>query len=194
MKINLNPEYNMPEIKTGSILISDPFLKDPNFDRTVILICEHNENGSFGLILNKPVEVKLEDVIEDFKGTNKELLIGGPVEQNTLHYIHTVEDGSIPGSVKVANGIFWSGDFEIIKSRIINGEFNLNKIKFFMGYSGWGEGQLQDEINQKTWFVADLGDNTIFEADTNSLWKRIMQLMGGELRWLANSPPDPRMN
>jgi putative transcriptional regulator len=193
MKINLNPEFNMPELKKGSIIISDPFLRDPNFDRSVILICDHDEKGTFGLVLNRPAELNLENVIDDFKGISKELLVGGPVQQNTLHYIHKFED-YYEGALEVVNGIYWGGNFEVIKEKINNNELDLDKIKFFMGYSGWDFGQLQEEINEKSWFVADLGDNSIFEADSSNLWKRVMEIMGGELRWLANSPQDPRMN
>jgi putative transcriptional regulator len=193
MSLNLHPEYNMPEVKRGSILISEPFLKDPNFDRTVILICEHNENGTFGLVLNRPVEVKLGEVLEDFEGNNKELLIGGPVQQNTLHYIHKLGD-EIFDSIELVNGLYWGGDFDQLKVKIIENSLDLNMIKFFIGYSGWDAGQLVQEIEEKTWFVADLVDNSIFEADSTNMWKRVLEIMGGELKWLANSPADPRLN
>ncbi|MEQ8358176.1 MAG: YqgE/AlgH family protein [Cytophagales bacterium] len=193
MNINLYPDYNMPEVKKGSILISEPFLKDPNFDRSVILICEHNENGTFGLVLNRPIEVKLGEVLEDLEGNAKELLIGGPVQQNTLHFIHKLGN-EIIDSIELANGIYWGGDFEQLKIKIISDSIDLDKIKFFIGYSGWDAGQLDREIEEKSWFVADLGDNSIFEADSTNMWKRVLEIMGGELKWLANSPSDPRLN
>ena len=151
----------MPEVKRGSILISEPFLNDPNFDRTVVLICEHDENGTFGLILNKTVEIKLEDVLEDFEGLDKQLMIGGPVQQNTLHYIHKLGD-ELPESKEIAPGIFWGGDFDILKTMLKEHLIDMNKIKFFLGYSGWDVGQLDNEIEEKSWFVADLSDDSYF--------------------------------
>jgi putative transcriptional regulator len=193
MKLNLNSDYEMPEVKKGSVLISEPFLNDPNFDRTVVLICEHNEQGTFGLVLNRPVEIKLGDVLEDLTGVDKELLIGGPVQQNTLHYIHKLGE-EIVEAEEISKGIFWGGDFNQIKTMILAESIDLDKIKFFLGYSGWDAGQLDREIEEKAWLVADLGDDSIFEAESDSMWKRVLQIMGGEVSWLANSPSDPRLN
>lgn len=193
MKINLFPEYKMPEVRRGSVLISEPFLKDPNFDRTVVLICEHNDDGTFGLVLNRPVDVTLGEVLEELEGIPKELLIGGPVQQNTLHFIHKLGD-EIVDSIELVNGIYWGGDFEQLKTKMTSEDIDLDKIKFFIGYSGWDSGQLEMEIKEKSWFVADLGDNSIFEADSTNMWKRVLEIMGGELKWLANSPSDPRLN
>ncbi len=185
--------YKMPEVKKGSILISEPFLNDPNFERSVVLICEHNEDGTFGLVLNRPIEVKLGEVLEEFAGNEKELLIGGPVQQNTLHYIHKLGD-EIAGSIELSNGIFWGGNFEQLKFKLISQTLELDKVKFFIGYSGWDYGQLDREIEEKSWFVANLGDNTIFEASAENLWKRVLEIMGGELKLIVNSPSDPRLN
>jgi putative transcriptional regulator len=184
---------NMPEVKTGSVLISEPFLKDPNFDRTVIIICKHSEEGSLGFVLNRPVELKLEEITEDFGGMDGDIFIGGPVQRNSLHFLHKgIVD--IGDSQQVAPGLFWGGSFEDLKWKIKSGEISREDIRFFLGYSGWDKGQLDEEIDHKSWFVANLGDDSIFDIDPERLWRKILKHMGGKFKIVSNYPHDPRLN
>ena len=98
----------------GNLLLAEPFLKDPNFKRTVVLLCEHNEDGAFGLVLNKKLEFKVDDVLPEFPIENIDLYYGGPVGPDTLHFIHQYGD-LIEGSLKRKDDIYWSGNFEQIK-------------------------------------------------------------------------------
>src|SRR4029077_16781585 len=97
----------------GKILISEPFLNDPNFKRTIILLAEHNEEGSIGFILNKPTNLKIKDTIEDFPEFDAIVYYGGPVQLNTLQFIHKAGD-IIEGSLEIADGLFWGGSFDIL--------------------------------------------------------------------------------
>ncbi|MFP4091380.1 MAG: YqgE/AlgH family protein [Cyclobacteriaceae bacterium] len=180
--------------RRGDLLISEPFLPDPNFERSVILICENNEMGSFGFVLNKPTELKLADVVEEAEGFDKVLHSGGPVEENTLHYIHRCPE-LIPGGEDLGNGIYWGGDFEQLMSVINTRQLSTDQVLFFVGYSGWAAGQLDAELQENSWFVhhqASVED--VFDDSAEQLWRKVLRNMGGKYRMYSNYPTDPRLN
>ncbi len=187
-------DKNIPDPKRGDFLISEPFLPDPNFERTVILVCEHNEEGTFGLVLNKVTDLTLNDVMEeDFSFLGK-LNVGGPVEHNTLHFLHRL-DRPIEGSVQIAKDLYWSGSFEEIRILIETGNIEENDIRFFVGYSGWSEGQLREELDRQSWFVKSGASSAqVFDLDADRLWKSILKEMGGKYKVFSNYPADPRLN
>ncbi len=184
---------NMPEVQEGSILISEPFLKDPNFDRTVIIMVKHNDEGSLGFVLNRPLDLTLGEVANDFESMSNALFVGGPVQQNSLHFLHkgSVE---ISESTLVSPGLYWGGSFDDLKWKMKSGEIKNEDIRFFLGYSGWDSGQLADEISGKSWIVANLGDDSIFDIAPQNLWRHILEHMGGEFKVVSNYPEDPRLN
>jgi putative transcriptional regulator len=188
-------EYkNIDQPQKGDLLISEPFLPDQNFERTVILLCEHNEEGSFGFVLNKQSILKVEEVIEEVEGYNQTLYVGGPVQQNTLHFIHNVPDLEA-GSQKIKEDLYWGGDFNTLLNLINSNTISEEEIRFFVGYSGWSNEQLQQEINQNTWMIArDVHASRIFHADPNTLWKNVLQSMGGRFKVYSNYPSDPNLN
>lgn len=192
---------NLPKIQNflmnetpnaGKVLIAEPFLGDPNFERSVVLICEHNDEGSFGLVLNNVSKNTIADVVDDIY-VDFPLFVGGPVEQNTLHFVHRLGH-LIEDSIDLGNGIFWSGDFESVKSLLSIGTIKTEDIRFFIGYSGWGAGQLGNELAQNTWFVSDINSDVLFEEYTNQFWRTVLKRMGGDYKVLANYPVDPRLN
>ncbi len=186
-------EGNTREPAKGKILISEPFLPDPNFTRTVVLICEHNEEGTFGLVLNKPSLLHLKDVMENISRKDHLLYIGGPVQQDTLHYIH--RRGDIDGAIAIAPGIFWGGNFEKMLLLLESGQADPKDFQFFLGYSGWGKTQLLDELAQNSWIVSDIvTPRQIFETAADSLWKQVLSEMGGKFKMFSNYPLDPRSN
>ncbi len=176
----------------GCCLISDPFLPDPNFERTVVLLCEHNEDGSFGFILNKPSILNFADVMDNADGFNSLLYVGGPVQQDTLHFIHKIPG---LGGDKITEGIYWGGDFDQVMQMINNGTIDQSDFRFFLGYSGWSQGQLDEEIKENSWIVYQQPDiANIFDMESDILWKNILKGMGGKFRMFANYPIDPRLN
>lgn len=179
--------------RPGTLLIAPPMLQDPNFRRTVVLLCEHNDEGSFGLILNRPLDVELNDVLEDFLPFDDQLGLGGPVQRNTLHFVHRRED-LIPESIELPNGVHWGGDFDTIKTLLQSGNLSNDEIRFFVGYAGWSPGQLDDEIDNDGWIVTEPTTDAIFPEDPSTLWRAVLRSMGGEYAVLANFPDDPRMN
>ncbi|MFT6828166.1 MAG: putative transcriptional regulator [Roseivirga sp.] len=192
--MRLEYDKNIPDPKNGDLLISEPFLNDPNFDRTVILICENGLEGTFGLVINKTTDLLLDEVMNETIDFNGRLYIGGPVEQNTLHYIHRINI-PIEGAIALGNGIYWSGDYEQIKELILTGRVSEEDIKFYLGYSGWSLGQLREELDQQSWFVKpNATERQIFEMDEDALWKSILHEMGGKYKVFSNYPADPRLN
>lgn len=177
----------------GSLLVSEPFLNDPNFTRSVILLCEHSEEGSLGFVLNQPSDIILEDLGEEFENIDIPVFFGGPVEHNTLHFIHTLGT-KIDNSVPLNHHYYWSGDLkEILKLLRLN-IIKANEIRFFLGYSGWSKGQLQREIEAKTWIVLDQTDDNLFQWEAKDLWRNVLRSKGGQYKQLSNYPLDPRLN
>lgn len=185
-------EIQIPE--AGDLLISEPFLQDENFVRSVVLLCEHNAEGSFGLVINKPSILKLGELIEELSFLEKEVFVGGPVEQNTLHFIY-LGDSQLEGSISLGKNLWWGGDFDSLVEKLKTGLFNPDSIRFFLGYSGWGESQLKDELDEETWIIcrSDIDLHT-FEYTPEELWRNLLKNMGGEFKVIANYPLDPRLN
>lgn len=182
------------QIKTitkGNILIARPAVYDYTFNRTVILITDHNDKGSVGFILNKPLNQDVSTFISEFE-SEFPVYEGGPVETQNLYYIHKRPD-LIANSEKISHGLYWSGDYEDVRDAINSGLIQKDEIRFYLGYSGWGENQLKTEIDENAWIVVDEKVD-IFQDWDNNLWKEQMKNLGGEhLIWL-NTPADPSMN
>jgi len=179
--------------KKGSFLVSEPFLPDPNFERTVVLLCEHNEEGSFGFVLNKISTVMLEDIIEDINEFEYPVYVGGPVQQDTLHFLHKAD--YLEGGVEIGDGLYWGGNFEQLLILIESKAINPDDFRFFVGYSGWGPGQLDDELEADSWIVAhDATKQLVFENDNDSLWKTVLEKLGGRFSLYSKYPTDPRLN
>ena len=185
-KNNFQPER-------GSLLISEPFLPDPNFERTVILLCEHNQDGSFGFVLNKASAVMLDEIMEDVADFNEKVYIGGPVQQDTLHFVH--RQPNIEDSIQIAEGLYWGGNFDQVLSLIDTKQVLGSDFRFFVGYSGWGEGQLNDELKADSWIVANYAtSDLVFNTHEDELWKVVLKELGGRFDVYSNYPIDPRLN
>jgi putative transcriptional regulator len=177
----------------GKLLVSEPFLADPNFERTIIIMCEHNDDGSFGFVLNKPSLAKVADVLDELKKFKGMAFVGGPVQQDTLQYVHRIP--GLDNAIEILEGVYWGGDFEKIRLLIETKQINKADIKFFLGYSGWSAGQLNDELKENSWIVSDQVDaELIFETDPEIMWQKALKLMGGRFSVYSNYPLDPRMN
>lgn len=190
--LNINPD-NKLEPAIGRVLVSKPFLDDPYFKRTVILLCDHNEEGSFGFVLNKYVDMDLSDIQLDIPGKEIKLAIGGPVENRNVYYIHRHND-LLTDSIHIVDDIYLGGDFEDLKEVLSDPEFDPKTVRFFIGYSGWGENQLDDELKADSWFVASCPADLIMDTDVDDLWKEVLKRMGKKYAPLANFPVDPSLN
>lgn len=177
----------------GKLLIAEPsILNDNSFNRTIIFLTEHTVNNSVGFILNRPLNYSVNDLIPDIDCSFK-IYQGGPVEQDNLYFVHKIPE-LIPESIEVANGIFWGGNFNSLKELLNNNLLKSSDIRFFLGYSGWENKQLENEINQNSWFVAENNTNTIFSTEEEDLWRKKLLEKGGEYKIWANAPSDFNLN
>ena len=177
----------------GRLLISEPFLPDPNFERTVVLLCEHNEEGSFGFVLNKPSILKVNEVMEELTNLDNLVFVGGPVQQDTLHFIH--RNATLENAVEIVERIYWGGAFENLMLLLETRQIAAGDVRFFLGYSGWGPGQLEAELEQDSWIVCDyVTDQLLFDTGSDVMWRKALENMGGRFSVYSNYPVDPRLN
>ena len=178
----------------GNLLIADPsILNDTSFNRSVILLTEHDLNdGSVGFILNKPTDYILQDLMPDIN-CHFRIYSGGPVEQENLYFIHKVPD-LIPDSIEVSDGIFLGGDFKTIGNLLNEDKIKNEDIRFFLGYSGWETSQLLEEIKIDSWLIAENKYPNIFNIDSSLIWKRQLLKFGGNYSIWANAPSNPSLN
>ena len=177
----------------GKILISEPFLLDYYFKRSVVLLCDHSDEGSFGVIMNKPLSVKLNEVVKDFPDFAAPIYLGGPVQNDSLFFLHTIGD-KIEGSVEVINGLFWGGDLEQIKELISLNMISPEQIRFYIGYSGWTSNQLEEELERNSWVVSRESSECLLNTDPNLMWAKSLQKLGGSYTFWPNFPNDPGQN
>jgi putative transcriptional regulator len=177
----------------GGLLLSEPYLADPNFERTTILLTEHNEEGSVGFILNKPSDSRVSEIMDDLKEFDSRVFIGGPVQQDTLHFVHRI--GTLTDAIEIAPGLYWGGNFDQLVALVDTQKIAATDIKFFLGYSGWSPGQLEEELKIDSWIVSDqVSEELVFETDPEQMWKTAMRGLGGRFSIYSNYPEDPRMN
>jgi putative transcriptional regulator len=179
--------------KSGCLLIPDAFLPDPNFSRSVVLLVEHNEDGSLGFVLNKASGYTLEQLVHNM-ACNAPVWTGGPVQPETLHWLHRYQQ--LEGAVEISNGIYWGGDYEQLKTGLQNGNFRQEDLRFFHAYSGWAAGQLENELAEGSWIISEASAAVVFNPlkSEQQLWKTLMKALGGEYALLANAPEKPWLN
>lgn len=177
----------------GTLLIANPFLKDPNFSRTVIFLCEHTEEGSFGFVLNKKFPKPLEELVPNLNVTNFPVYQGGPVQKDALHFLHQYPQ-LISGGEEVMENIFWGGNFESLLINLKNNDINKNHTRFFIGYSGWSEGQLNEEMKEESWLTVKATRKLIFDTKPEDIWKNSLKHLGGNYEMMINFPIDPQLN
>lgn len=178
----------------GTLLVSEPFMKDPNFKRSVVFLTEHGENGTLGFVINQPSVLLVDDLISMMEGANFPVYVGGPVAMDTIQFLHRCPD-KISGGEEIAKGVYWGGNFESLKALIAQGEISQHDVKFFVGYSGWGEQQLKDELEENTWIVSDQYDSdVIFSTDEEALWKEVIIKLGPKYAHISQFPNNPNLN
>ncbi len=172
------------EIKNGLVLLAEPFMRDPNFTSAAVLLCEHTEQGSTGFILNRPLDISVRELLPDFPDFKAPVFLGGPVETDTLHFLHRYGH-ILNDAAEVIPGIYWGGDFGQLHALVEQELISPDGIRFFVGYSGWGEDQLRRELEQGSWIVADMHPNYLFKSRPTGLWKEIMRNKGDNYGVLA---------
>jgi putative transcriptional regulator len=182
------------QINQGQILISDPFMQDDYFKRTVVALCDYSKNdGAVGFILNKPTHLSMQDVLFDFPEFEGLIYYGGPVSNETIYYLHCKGE-IIDNSREIAKGLYWGGDFSTIKFLIKTEVITPKDIKFYIGYSGWSPGQIEDEIETNSWIVDELSANHVFSKYPTELWQQTMHIKGNNFSVLADMADSVSLN
>jgi putative transcriptional regulator len=189
----INIKTNNVRPARGKILISEPFMVDYYFKRSVVLLAEHNKDGTFGVIINKPMDLKFDDAIKDFPAFDSKIYLGGPVKTDSLFFIHTLGE-EIEGSLKIYDGLYWGGDIEVIKEMIELHQINDTDIRFFIGYSGWVPNQLNMELKRDSWVVSQITTDVIMDTEPKKLWKKTLIQLGGKYKQWTNFPSEPALN
>jgi len=168
-------EKHIIKPQQGIILISEPALRDFYFRQSIVLLADHSKEGSFGIIINKPIEAQLNDILKDFPEFHAPVYLGGPVKTDSIFFIHTKPD--IEDSLEIMKGLFWGGDIETIREMINMHEISENDIRFYVGYAGW-----------------DASLSEIINPEPQNLWRTHLRNMGQDYALWANFPTDPSYN
>uniref|UniRef100_UPI003216ADE8 YqgE/AlgH family protein n=1 Tax=uncultured Draconibacterium sp. TaxID=1573823 RepID=UPI003216ADE8 len=177
----------------GRILIAEPFLTGNYFNRSVVFLVAHSEKGAVGFILNKKVDFPIHDVFPDFPECDADVYLGGPVATDSVYYIHKLGD-KLPGSIHVLDDLYWGGDFEVLKRDIKRGMISPSDIRFFLGYSGWDAGQLENELKEDSWLVTDVEPAAVMRDLSESSWVEFVKKAGARYSVWENFPENPLLN
>lgn len=183
---------NNVEPQKGRILIAEPFLPGSYFNRSIVLLVDHNEAGSVGFILNKPVDFPVEDFSKEFPHTHNDLYFGGPVNVESIYYIHTL-GLHVPNSIHIKDNLYWGGDYEHLKDLINSGFAKPEQVRFFLGYSGWDKNQLIEEIAEDSWLVSEISTKIVMSC-SDELWLNMVRKQGKKYSLWQNYPENPSMN
>ncbi len=181
------------EITNGTILLAEPFMLDQNFKRSTVLLVEHNEEGSLGFIMNRRVNMRVDELVKDFPEFDAPVYFGGPVGTDTVHYLHRKGD-ILEGSDEIVKGIYWGGNYEQLKALIDQKVITPTDIRFFVGYSGWSERQLEEELHAGSWVTARMYPNYLFKSDPDALWAQIMENKGNTFSVIARMSDEANFN
>lgn len=181
-------------IQKGTLLIATPDVETGLFFRGVILVCEHNASGSFGLLINKPLELELPDEImntETLANPNVGIRAGGPVQTNQMMLLHT--SAKNPGqTLHIADDIYLGGDLQFLQEVLL--DQNGPEIHLYFGYAGWGPGQLEREFLDGNWFIYPATVKHVFQTPPEKLWQTLLREMGGKYATLSMIPEDLSLN
>ncbi len=169
-------------------------MTDPNFKRSVVLLTEHDAEGTVGYVLNQKSNLLLNDVLSDCWEARFPVYIGGPVANDTLHFIHNCYDRMNSGEM-IRENVYWGGNFETLKLLINNNMIREDEIRFFIGYSGWSPGQLEKEIKDNSWLVtSNYTPELLYTENEENLWRDVVLKLGSKYAHIANFPENPMWN
>jgi putative transcriptional regulator len=194
MKLSNNFSFGIEDVKVGSLLLSEPFMHDCDFTRTVILIIEHDESiGTCGLILNKPTSIEIKEMFLNFPESDHRIFVGGPVSQGTLHVI-TQGLGELSDSIHLGHGFYYGGAYDELSELVTERIAIPTNSRFFLGYTGWHYHQLKKELEDKTWMVANPDKSDILLASPTTMWQDVVLTLDDSFSIYANAPLDPSLN
>jgi putative transcriptional regulator len=178
----------------GQLLIASPSLRDPNFARTVVLICSHDAGGSMGVVLNRPGRHKISEALADIPGTSERedtLQLGGPVHSDNVFILH---DRPLLGGETLTPELAYGHDVDLLKRLLGEESTPAVRLRLYAGCAGWGAGQLEWELSQESWILAPVNQQAIFEANGEASWRDLLRGLGGRYALMALVPRDPELN
>jgi putative transcriptional regulator len=173
------------EIRTGKLLIAEPFMQDRNFKRSVVLLTDHSPEGSVGYIINKMLDIEPRMIFPEFPDFKVPIFYGGPCNTDMIHFIHNVGE-LLDGSVRLSSGVYNGGDWQQLRFLIESKLIEPKHIRFFAGCSGWDENLLKNEVKQGDWITSDMHANYLFNVQPNTLWRTILQHKGNAFSIIAD--------
>ena len=185
---------NLLQASIGRVLLSEPLMQDMYFKRSVILLIEHSINeGTVGVILNKPLDVSFNELVKEGPKLDSKLFLGGPVQTDNVYFIHNLGE-KIEKSLKITEGIYWGGDIEQVNELININVIDHTNIRFFVGYAGWDPKQLEKELKRNNWAIANSSDDDIWKLHPKMMWHSMVNKLGNDYNFWKNLPENPIMN
>ena len=185
-------------LRAGQLLVATPRLVDPNFERTVVLLLDHDESGTLGVVLNRPSPVPVGDILEDWQDLVAEpgvLFHGGPVATDSALAVAAIPVGKDPADDPVGfRRLFDVTGIVDLDTPTELLDHAISRMRIFAGYAGWGDGQLAAEVEEGSWYVVPMEAGDVFAGDPGGLWARVLRRQPGELAWVSTRPADPTMN
>lgn len=179
---------------SGYFLFADPKLVDSHFSKSIVFLMQHNAEGSLGFIINKKLDVMVNDLIQTPLQLDFEVFYGGPVANDTLYFVHNLGT-QVPDTTIIRESIGWGGDFNYISKLIEEDKIDESNLKFFIGYAGWDANQLETEINEKSWVLSNDEIYKVFNtAEVEEFWLEKMNSLGDKFSLWANFPQNPSLN
>jgi putative transcriptional regulator len=176
----------MSETLRGQLLVAAPVLSDPNFHRTVVFLAEHGEEGAMGIVLNRPTETSVGDAVPELSsiaGQEEPVYVGGPVSTSSVLAVAELDDPEDASELLFGTvGFVQEPDVPVVRGRV------------FLGYAGWGAGQLESELEEESWLVLPAEPDDLFSDDPDGLWSSVLRRQGGPYALLSLMPPDPSLN
>lgn len=179
--------------KQGRVLVAEPLTDEFYFGRSVVLLVDHNEDGSFGVVMNKPTGSNLSHFIQDLEGFDVPVYVGGPVKTDSLFYVHSM-GAEVPHSHEIIPGLYWGGNIDILVEMMKMNLIRKDQIRFFIGYSGWSPNQLDDELRLNTWVVSETNYRLMMKTKVEKMWNNHLQRMGPVYDLWRGFPVNPSLN
>jgi len=179
----------------GIFLVAAPSLRDPNFRQSVVLLCEHGPEGALGVVVNRPTAMSISEALPQvpiLEGSGHVLYAGGPVQTNQVMLLYR-GDQLPENSHHVFDGVCLGGDMGMVE-RILTAAGTTESFRAYLGYSGWGPGQLESEMKTGSWITLPADPALLFEKDPGLVWGEILRSLGDEYRPYADMPFDPSYN
>ena len=189
-------DFKNKQYGKGSLLIANPVLPDPNFSRTVILLCNHNDQGSFGLVINRSTQLKAPDLFSDIdilRSYNTKIYMGGPVSQSMVFYLYRSSRNVIDLD-EICSGVYLGSNLETLESLYLDIKNPEENIRFYLGYSGWSGGQLDGEMEQNSWLIQNANEQLVFLDSEELIWLKAVNSLGEKYQYLTKAPVNPQWN